>query len=607
MLKAIELFAGAGGLALGVEKAGFDTIGLIEFDKDACDTLKTNRPNWRVIFDDIANISKLDLEEYFDLKKGELDLLSGGEPCQAFSYAGKRLGLEDTRGTLFYHYAVFLNKLQPKMFLFENVRGLLTHDHGKTYSVIKDVFEKAGYNIQYRVLNAWDYGNAQKRERLITIGIRKDLADKIKFRFPNPHKYKPVLRDVLQNVPESIGVEYGESKRKLFELVPPGGYWRDIDPQLAKEYMQSCWYMGGGRTGILRRLSMDEPSLAVLTSPSQKQTERCHPLEARPFNIRENARIQSFPDDWQFCGRVMSQYKQVGNAVPVNLAYEVANQIRKALEGEEAMSDWDLSFISKEDFINHVTATISKYDDKLQSFDLARFNRNIIDPIKMIFDKTVYQYSWEEIVNSEIFRQRDKSNNNDIGYFHQKIFNYIANCYVPDNGTDGGWDVIYRLPEGITLPEGDIVHTIYVEMKNKHNTMNSAAAKSTYIKMQNQLLNDDDCACFLVEAIAKSSQNIKWTTTIDSRKVSHRKIRRVSIDEFYALVTGEENAFYNMCMVLPKVIEDIVTNSENITVPHDRVLEELEELAKEHGGDTSDLSIALAMYLLGFSTYKGFN
>ena len=331
----IELFAGAGGLALGVEEAGFNTIGLIEFDRDACDTLKKNRPNWRVICDDIANISKLDLEDYFEIKKGELDLLSGGAPCQAFSYAGKRLGLEDARGTLFYHYAIFLEKLQPKMFLFENVRGLLTHDHGKTYQTMLEIFENAGYDIQKQVLNAWDYGVAQKRERLITIGIRKDLKEKITFEFPEAHDYKPVLRDILENIPESVGVPYGENKRKLFELVPAGGYWRDIDPELAKAYMKSCWDMEGGRTGILRRLSMDEPSLTVLTSPSQKQTERCHPLEARPFTVRENARCQSFPDSWEFCGKVMSQYKQVGNAVPVNLGYEVANMIYEALEGAE--------------------------------------------------------------------------------------------------------------------------------------------------------------------------------------------------------------------------------------------------------------------------------
>lgn len=328
----IELFAGAGGLALGIENAGFDTLGLIEFNKDAADTLKCNMPNWRVINDDISNISNLDLLEYFDLDKGDLDLLSGGAPCQSFSYAGKRLGLEDARGTLFYHYAKFLEQLQPKMFLFENVKGLLSHDKGKTYKVITDIFQSCGYSIKYKVLNAWDYGVAQKRERLITIGIRNDLNNKITFDFPAPHKYKPVLRDILLNCPKSEGSSYSEYKRKIFELVPPGGYWRDIPEDIAKEYMKSCWYMEGGRTGILRRLSLDEPSLAVLTSPSQKQTDRCHPLEARPFTIRENARCQSFPDDWQFCGSIGSQYKQVGNAVPVNLAYEIALQIKKSLE-----------------------------------------------------------------------------------------------------------------------------------------------------------------------------------------------------------------------------------------------------------------------------------
>lgn len=334
-LTAIELFAGAGGLALGIEKAGFDTLGLIEIDKDASDTLRRNRPKWRVINDDIANISCLDLQDYFGLKQGELDLLSGGAPCQSFSYAGKRLGLEDARGTLFYHYAKFLEQLQPKMFLFENVRGLLTHDKGRTYKTITDIFESEGYHIQKKVLNAWDYGVAQKRERLITVGIRNDLIGEISFNFPRPHTYKPVLRDILLDCPFSEGTPYSDYKRKIFEMVPPGGYWRDIPEDIAKEYMKSCWYMEGGRTGILRRLSLDEPSLAVLTSPSQKQTDRCHPIEARPFTVRENARCQSFPDDWQFCGSVGSQYKQVGNAVPVNLAFDIAKQIKHSLEGLE--------------------------------------------------------------------------------------------------------------------------------------------------------------------------------------------------------------------------------------------------------------------------------
>lgn len=269
---------------------------------------------------------------------------------------------------------------------------------------------------------------------------------------------------------------------------------------------------------------------------------------------------------------------------------------------------WELSFISEKDFTNHVKDTIDKYGEKLESFDIVRFNKNIVDPIKMIFDKTVYQTSWDEIVGNEIFRQRDKSNNNDIGYFHQRIFQYINNCHVPDNGTEGGWDVIFQVPEGITLPEGDIVHTVYVEMKNKHNTMNSAAAGKTYIKMQSQLLDDDDCACFLVEAIAKKSQNIKWSTTVDGKSVSHKKIRRVSLDQFYALVTGQEDAFYKMCMVLPKVIEKVVNEGgEDVKVPHDSVMSELRRIAKEMNTDDENLAMALAVYLLGFSTYNGFS
>lgn len=603
MYTTIELFAGAGGLALGVEKAGFNTIGLVEFNKDACNTLKLNRPNWNVICDDIANISDKNLEKLFNIKKGDLDLLSGGAPCQSFSYAGKRLGLEDARGTLFYHYAIFLEKLQPKMFIFENVKGLLTHDKGKTYDTILAIFEKTGYVIQKKVLNAWDYSVAQKRERLFTIGIRNDLSNKINFKFPKKHDYKPLLKDVLYNVPQSASIPYGEKKKKIFDLVPPGGYWKDIDPLIAKEYMKSCWNMEGGRTGILRRMSMNEPSLTVLTSPSQKQTERCHPLESRPFTVRENARCQSFPDDWEFCGNAMSQYKQVGNAVPVNLAYEIAKEVYNSLEEIKNMT-WNIQFISEENFKNHVSSTIEKYGKKLESYDIKKFNKNIIDPIKLIFDKTVYRSSWHEIISNEIFRQRDKSNNNDIGYFHQRIFQYIKNCHVPDNGKEGGWDVIYENKDGIQLPDGDIVHRIYVEMKNKHNTMNSASSSKTYIKMQNQLLNDDDCACFLVEAIAQKSQNIKWETTVDQNKVSHKRIRRVSIDNFYALVTGEDDAFYQICMVLPETIENVVNNNSNIEIPNDTVLTELKNISLKLTGRIDTLAIAI--YMLGFNTYNGF-
>lgn len=261
---------------------------------------------------------------------------------------------------------------------------------------------------------------------------------------------------------------------------------------------------------------------------------------------------------------------------------------------------WKLKFITEENFIKHVSKTILKYGDKLKSYDLKKFNSNIIDPIKLTFDKSVYGLSWEEMINNEIFRQRDKANNNDIGYFHQNIFSYFEGCEVPESG----WDVIYRNPKGIVMPDGEIVHKLYVEMKNKHNTMNSASSAKTYIKMQNQILEDDDCACFLVEAIAKHSQNIKWSTKVDGKNVQHRFIRRVSIDKFYEIITGEKNAFYDMCRILPEVILKVVNNNGNIDVPQDVVYDELVNLASLCGKDTEN--IGLAIYMLGFNTYNGF-
>lgn len=267
---------------------------------------------------------------------------------------------------------------------------------------------------------------------------------------------------------------------------------------------------------------------------------------------------------------------------------------------------WSLPFITEEEFTAHVKCTIEKYGDKLESIDLKRFNKNIIDPIKLIFDNSVYRNTWQETISNEIFRQRDKSNNNDIGYFHQKIFSYFDGCTVPENGHDGGWDVIYRNPDGIILPDNSVVHTVYVEMKNKHNTMNSSSAGKTFIKMQNQLLKDDDCACFLVEAIAKRSQNIKWEPTVDGHRMGHKLIRRVSIDRFYEIVTGTEDAFYLMCMELPNTIKKVVDNSEKL-VPHDTVMDEIVEISKEKSNICDEnTAIAMAIYMLGFSTYNGF-
>lgn len=319
---AIELFAGAGGLALGLEQAGIKTLEYVEFDKACCETLKMNRPNWNVVCDDIHNVS-------FMQYKDKVDLVSGGFPCQAFSYAGKKLGFEDTRGTLFHEFARCVQEVNPKMFLAENVRGLVSHDHGRTLQTIISVFESLGYHTQYKVLNACYYGVGQKRERIVIIGIRNDLD--IHFDYPTPDKEWTTLRTALKNCPDSPGVEYSPKKKKVLSLVPPGGCWVDLPDDIAKDFMGASYYSGGGRRGMARRISWDEPCLTLTCSPSQKQTERCHPEETRPFKVREYARIQSFPDDWNFCGGIGDQYKQIGNAVPVEMARRVGVQIKKSI------------------------------------------------------------------------------------------------------------------------------------------------------------------------------------------------------------------------------------------------------------------------------------
>ncbi len=320
----IELFAGAGGLALGLEESGFHERGLIEIDKFASETLRINRPNWNVIEEDIVNVAKNGIRNYLPTEY-EIDFVSGGYPCQAFSYAGNKLGLADVRGTMFFYFSQIIDDLKPTVFLAENVRGLLTHDKGKTLKTMVDIYESLGYVLSVHLLNANNYGVAQKRERLIIVGVKKDKN--IKYRLPKPYRHKPVLRDVLNNVPESIGEKYTEKKKRVLELVPPGGCWRNLPVDLAKEYMGKSYYSGGGRTGMARRISWDEPCLTLTCSPAQKQTERCHPDEVRPFTVREYARIQSFPDKWEFYGSMGQQYKQIGNAVPVKLAKAVGLSI----------------------------------------------------------------------------------------------------------------------------------------------------------------------------------------------------------------------------------------------------------------------------------------
>lgn len=243
-----------------------------------------------------------------------------------------------------------------------------------------------------------------------------------------------------------------------------------------------------------------------------------------------------------------------------------------------------LEFISDEHLEEHIKQTLNQYRETLKKIDLKKFNENIIDPIKLTFDSIVYNKELKTILNEEIARQRDKTNTNAIGYFHQNIFKYIQNCSVPTQGFD------------IIFDNGKIKY--YVELKNKHNTMNKGGADSVYINLQNQALKENNCICALVEVIAKYSQNIKWQRTLNGNRVENERIRRISIDKFYEIVTGDKNAFSKLCKILPEIITRIANETIADQREEDTVFDELQE---------KDENLLKSLYLLAFKTYEGFD
>lgn len=242
-----------------------------------------------------------------------------------------------------------------------------------------------------------------------------------------------------------------------------------------------------------------------------------------------------------------------------------------------------LNFISNDDLVNHIKLTIQQYVKNLRKISLKEFNENLVDPIKLTFDSLVYNKPINEILRNEIKRQRDKSNNNTIGYFHQNIFKYIRNCIVPKQG----FDIIYD--DGITK--------YYIELKNKYNTMNNAASENIFLKMKRQIDYDQNCICALVEVIAKKSQNIPWIKTVNGETIKSPRIRKMSIDQFYKIVTHQDDSFANLCKVLPHLINQIIENSPPIKNQIDTVPDELE---KNHQDNFKSL------YLIVFGDYLDF-
>ncbi|MFN5991732.1 MAG: DNA cytosine methyltransferase [Dolichospermum sp.] len=369
----ISLFTGAYGLDLGLEQEGFHTVTVVEKDCDATKTITLNRPFLQesAIPREIQNVSSQELLQeggrVFNLGRalqpGEVDLVTGGPPCQPFSTAGKRGSVMDPRGSLFMDFIRIVKEVQPRFFLMENVKGLLSaplrhrpiNQRGKDYpplepdempgsalKVVLSEMKNIGYNVVYNLLEAADYGVPQNRERVIFIGSRDGETPT----FPIPKycqdgKILPKWRTLKDALTALVDTEvefmsYAESRLKYLRLLEAGQNWKHLPEELKQEAMGGAYNSGGGKVGFYRRLSWDKPSPTITTSPHQKATDMCHPVELRSLTVRESARIQTFPDDWIFYGSVSSKYKQIGNAVPVLLAKEIGSYLFNLIHGNKS-------------------------------------------------------------------------------------------------------------------------------------------------------------------------------------------------------------------------------------------------------------------------------
>ncbi|MCX7883617.1 MAG: DNA cytosine methyltransferase [Caloramator sp.] len=355
-LTLVSVFSGAMGLDIGLEKAGFTTKVALDIDKFACKTIKKNKPSLKVIEGDINSITSEEILKQAGLKKGEVVLLAGGSPCQSFSTAGKRRAFDDKRGKLLLRFIELVEEIEPEYFILENVKGILNAsikkraqkwknsndssltDEEKKGSVLKYILNRlnqTGYEVNYALLNAADYGVPQTRERVFFIGSK--YGGKVEFPKPT-HSKSPqnglmpwrTFKDVLDNMNISSCTfkPYSDDRMRYMKLIPAGGgNWRDLPKEIAIEAMGKAYYSGGGKVGFFRRIFIDKPCPTLLTSPLHKSTILGHPFENRPLSVEEYKAIQQFPDEWIIEGSIMDQYRLIGNAVPVGLAYQIGISI----------------------------------------------------------------------------------------------------------------------------------------------------------------------------------------------------------------------------------------------------------------------------------------
>lgn len=337
----ISLFSGAMGLDIGMSNAGLNVVVGQDFDASCVGTMKANGHN--VLSGDIRDIQPQELLDIAGLQIGEPFMICGGPPCQPFSTAGKRLGINDPRGSLFMDFIRMIDYIRPRFFVMENVKGIMSaplkhvptaewdesdpeQRLGTVLDVILAEFNKLGYKTVYGLLDAVNYGVPQFRERFVLIGSRdgEDIFLPVPTHFQthqNPiYRWKTVgdaIRDLEDDKSECATLS--AERKKYLHMVPEGGNWKDLPEDLIPDAMGGAYESGGGKVGFYRRLSYAQPSPTITTSPAQKATMLCHPKFDRPLSVKEYARIQQFPDDWVFVGTTAAKYRQIGNAVPVGL------------------------------------------------------------------------------------------------------------------------------------------------------------------------------------------------------------------------------------------------------------------------------------------------
>lgn len=351
----ISLFSGAMGLDIGLEKAGLNVVIGQDFDESCVKTMQANGHN--VLGGDIRGIDPRKLLEMTGLSVGEPFLICGGPPCQPFSTAGKRLGINDPRGSLFMDFIRMIDYIRPRFFVMENVKGIMSaplkhvplaerdeNDPDQRLGTVLDVilseFDKLGYKTVYGVLDAVNYGVPQFRERFVLIGSRDNegifLPIPTHFQMHQDKSYQwKTVRDAIADLELDKGecAALSEERLKFLKMVPEGGNWRDLPKDIIPIAMGGAYQSGGGKVGFYRRISYDQPSPTVVTSPVQKATMMCHPTQDRPLSIKEYARIQQFPDDWIFTGTTAAKYRQIGNAVPVGLAEAIGKAVCAVADG----------------------------------------------------------------------------------------------------------------------------------------------------------------------------------------------------------------------------------------------------------------------------------